>query len=308
VSAAGVTLVLSGGGAKTAAHVGAARAIEEAGLVPLRYVATSMGAVVAAALSGSAGRETLLERLAEAGRAGVARDPLALVRGLFARSLLRAPPFRRAIEQLVPARRFADLRVPITVSVVDLDSGELLLFGEGGEDAPLVDVLCASCALPVYFPAVRLAGRRCGDGGLRGPLPLDVAARLARETVVAVDVGPGFDAVDAGLEGNVILSEAKEPIGGHGLLRFAPDDTTINTRFGTAPSIIRAHDDAVGALMANATAAQLALWRADPGRPPLVYVRPRVERSATFRVDRVRQYADDGYRATREGLAAAGRA
>jgi NTE family protein len=289
VSAAGVTLVLSGGGAKTAAHVGAARAIEEAGLVPLRYVATSMGAVVAAALSGSAGRETLLERLAEAGRAGVARDPLALVRGLFARSLLRAPPFRRAIEQLVPARRFADLRVPITVSVVDLDSGELLLFGEGGEDAPLVDVLCASCALPVYFPAVRLAGRRCGDGGLRGPLPLEVAARLARETVVAVDVGPGFDAADAGL------------------LRFAQDDT-VSMTLRTASPIVRAHDDAVGALMANATAAQLALWRADPGRPPLVYVRPRVERSATFRVDRVRQYADDGYRATREGLAAAGRA
>ena len=277
MSAAGVTLVLSGGGARTAAHIGAARAIEEAGLVPLRYVATSMGAVVAAALAGGAGREALIGRLAEAGRAGVARDPLALMRGLFARSLLRAAPFRRAIEQVVPARRFADLSVPITVSVVDLDSGELLLFGEGGEDAPLVDVLCASCALPVYFPAVRMAGRRCGDGGLRGPLPLDVAARLARETVVAVDVGPGFDA----------------------------EEDALGTTFGNAPPVVRAHDDAVGALMANATAAQLALWRADPGRPALVYVRPRVERSATFRVDRVRQYADDGYRAAREALTAA---
>jgi NTE family protein len=281
VSAAGVTLVLSGGGAKTAAHLGAARAIEEVGLVPLRYVATSMGAVVAAALAGGAEREALLGRLAEAGRAGVVRDPLALVRGLFARSLLRAAPFRRAVEQLVPARRFADLAVPITVSVVDLDTGVLLLFGEGGEDAPLVDVLCASCALPVYFPAGKLAGRRCGDGGLRGPLPLDVAARLARETVVAVDVGPGFDGGDAG----------------------AGDDSLL----GAAPPIVRAHDDAVGALMANATAAQLALWRADAGRPPLVYVRPVVERSATFRVDRVRRYAEDGYRATREALAGAGR-
>jgi predicted acylesterase/phospholipase RssA len=267
-----VTLVLSGGGAKTAAHVGAARAIEEAGLVPLRYVATSMGAVVAAALASGVGRDALLERLATAGRAGVVRDPLAIVRGLFARSLLRAAPFRRAIEQLVSARRFADLAVPITVSVVDLDTGDLVLFGEGGEDAPLVDVLCASCALPVYFPAEKLAGRRCGDGGLRGPLPLDVAARLAQETVVAVDVGPGFDAVDAGFEGEA---------GGDRLPRMPPP-------------IVRAHDGAVGALMANATAAQLALWRADAGRPPLVYVRPRVERSATFRVDRILQYADDG--------------
>jgi NTE family protein len=282
VSAAGVTLVLSGGGAKTAAHLGAARAIEEVGLVPLRYVGTSMGAVVAAALAGGADREALLQRLSEAGRAGVVRDPLALVRGLFARSLLRHAPFRGAIERLVPARRFADLSVPITVSVVDLDTGELLLFGEGGEDAPLVDVLCASCALPVYFPAEKLAGRRCGDGGLRGPLPLDVAARLARETVVAVDVGPGFDGGDVG-------------------------DDSHPTAVGPVPPMIRAHDDAVGALMAHATAAQLALWRTDAGRPPLVYVRPRVERSATFRVDRVRQYAEDGYRATRDALAAGGR-
>jgi NTE family protein len=279
VSAAGVTVVLSGGGAKTAAHIGAARAIEEAGLFPRRYVASSMGAVVAAALAGGADRAVLPGRLAEVGRVGVVRDSFALVRGLFAPSLLRAAPFRRAVEQLVAARRFADLSVPVTVSVVDLDSGERLLFGEGGEDAPLVDVLCATCALPVYFPVVRLAGRRCGDGGLRGPLPLDAAASLARETVVAVDVGPGFDAVDAG-----------------------PDKV-----LGAIPPVVRAHDDAVGILMANATAAQLALWRAEARRPPLVYVRPRVERIATFRLDRVGRYVEDGYRATRDALAAATR-
>ena len=276
MSRTGVTLVLSGGGAKSAAHVGAARALEEAGLAPVRYVATSMGAVVAAALAGGSDRDTLLARLASVGRAGISKEPLAFLRGLFAPSLLRAAPFRRAVEQLVSARRFADLAVPITVSVVDLDTGELLLFGEGGEDAPLVDVLCASCALPMYYPPVPLAGRRCGDGGLRGPLPLEVAARLARETVVAVDVGPGFDAAGGG-----------PPV--------------------SAPPLVRAHDDAVGALMAQTTAAQLALWRTDPSRPALVYVRPRVGRDATFRVDRVLRYADDGYTAAREALSAAGR-
>ncbi|HEY9505168.1 MAG TPA: hypothetical protein VIQ27_04280, partial [Gemmatimonadales bacterium] len=65
----------------------------------------------------------------------------------------------------------------------------------------------------------------------------------------------------------------------------------------------RAHDDAVGALMAQATAAQLALWRGDASRPPLIYIRPRVELAATFRVERVRQYAADGYVAAREALA-----
>ena len=272
MSPAAITLVLSGGGAKSAAHIGAALALAEAGLTPVRYLATSMGAVIAVALAARVDPQALLERLAELGRVGVAKDPLAFVSGLFARSLLRPRPFRQAIERLVPVRRFADLAVPVTVTVTHLDTGDLLLFGDGGEDAPLVDVLCATCALPVYYPPVRLGGRRCGDGGLRGPLPLEVAGRFARETVVAVDVGPGFDAAELG----------------------APSG---------APPMVRAHDDAVGALMAQVTASQLALWRSDAARPPLVYVRPKLERAATFRVDRMRQYASDGYAATREALA-----
>jgi len=270
-----VALVLSGGGAKTAAHVGAARALAEAGLAPARYVATSMGAVIAAALAAGADHGVLLDRLAEAGRRGVVRDPVALVAGLYGQALLRPAPFRQAIESLVPVRRFGDLPVPLTVCVVNLDSGELLLYGAGGADAPVVDVLCASCALPVYLPARTLDGRRCGDGGLRGVLPLEAASRLCREPVFAVDVGPGFDMASPG--------------------PAAP-----------APPLVRAHDDAVATLMAAHTAAQLALWRADPGRPPLLYVRPKVERNATFRVDRVRQYADDGYRAARDVLTRAG--
>ena len=267
----GVALVLSGGGAKTAAHLGAARALAEAGLVPARYVATSMGAVIAAGLASGVAPPALLERLTDAGRGGIVRDPWAIVRGLFARSLLRPGPFRRAIEALVPARQFADLQVPLTVAVVDLTTGELLLFGAGGGDAPLVDVLCASCALPLYFPAVNLAGRRCGDGGLRGVLPLEAAARVVTEPVVAVDVGPGLDT--------------------------APGESAA------APPMVRAHDEAVGALMAAHTAALLAAWRAETGRPPLVYVRPRIERNATFQVERMRTYAEGGYRAAREALA-----
>jgi NTE family protein len=200
------------------------------------------------------------------------RNPGAMVTGLYARALLRPAPLRRAIEALVPARRFDQLRVPLTVTVVDLDTGELLLFGDGGAEAPLIDVLVASCALPLYFPPVRLAGRRCGDGGLRGVLPLEAAAKVVAEPAVAVDVGPGFD------------TPAGPPV--------------------AAPAVVRAHDEAVGTLMAAHTASQLRAWRAEPGRPTLVYVRPRIERNATFQVERMRRYAEDGYQAARMHLTA----
>jgi NTE family protein len=264
-------LVLSGGGAKTAAHLGACRALKEAGFEPAWYVATSMGAVIAAGLASGVGSDELLERMAEAGPRGVVRNPLAPVAGLFLQSLLRPAPLRRAIESMVPARRFSDLSVPLTVTAVDLDTGELVLFGAGATNAPLVDVLCASCALPLYYPPVILNGRRFGDGGLRAVVPLGPAAELDVELVLAVDVGPGFDLA-------------------------APVESS------RVPALVRAHDDAVGILMAANSQSQLALWRADPARPPLVYVRPRVEREATFRVDRVREYAHEGRRAAREAL------
>jgi NTE family protein len=230
-----------------------------------------MGAVVAAGLASGVGGEELLELMTEIGPRGIVRDPLAPVLGLFIRSLLKPAPLRAAIEKLVPARRFADLTVPLTVTAVDLDTGELALFGAGAENAPLVDALCASCALPLYYPPVMLNDRRLADGGLRGVVPLEPAAGLQVDLVVAVDVGPGFD-----------LAPAAQP--------------------ARVPPLVRAHDDALGILMAANTESQLALWRADPSRPPLVYVRPRVERNATFRVDRIREYASEGRRATRDAL------
>jgi len=270
VTARTAALVLSGGGAKTAAHLGACRALREAGFEPTWYVGTSMGAVIAAGLASGVANDELLERMADVGARGIVRDPLAPVAGLFLRSLLKPAPLRSAIEALVPVRRFADLTVPLTVTAVDLDTGELVLFGAGAQTAPLVDVLCASCALPMYYPPVMINGRRFGDGGLRCVVPLEPAAELDVDLVLAVDVGPGFDLP-------------------------APAAARV-------PAMVRAHDDAVGILMAANSESQLALWRADLRRPPLVYVRPRTERNATFRVDRVREYANEGRRATREAL------
>lgn len=264
-------VVLSGGGAKTAAHAGAVRALREAGIAPVRFVATSMGAVVAAALAAGVPPEEVPRRLAAVGPTGVKAHPLASVGGLYLDGILQTAPFRAAVRQVVPAQRFAELAVPLTVTAVDLNRLELLCFGHGGLEAPLLDVLTATCALPPYFAAVPWEGRALADGGLRGPLPLAAVGDEEGLPVVAVDVGPGFD-----------LGAAPRPARG--------------------PALVRAADSAIGILMAQTVADQLALWRAT-GRT-LLYVRPRVERDATFRIERMQDYAEEGYRATRATLAA----
>src|SRR5256885_320663 len=189
-----VVAVFGGGGAKSLAHAGAWRALLEAGLQPLHIVGTSMGAVIGAALAAGSTYQRIVDlALSPQKRAFAALDAWSLAKGVCARTILKPDPLRRTIARLVPATRFADMQIPLTVTATDLDSGELMLFGALGQDAPLVDALYASCALPLYLPPQVIDGHRLGDGGLRAGVPLDVARRIPADLVVAVDGGPRFD-------------------------------------------------------------------------------------------------------------------
>lgn len=269
---AAVVAVFGGGGAKAAAHLGAFRALEEASLVPGHIVGTSMGAVFSALFASGLSAREALERVASIGERDIVRaEPFAFLKGLWARALLQPAPFRRSLERMLGARRFEDLKIPLTVTATALDTGELTLFGAGGVNVPLIEALYASSALPLFLPPAVIDGRRYADGGLRAVVPLEPASRIPARLVVAVDVGPGFDE--------------------------APD------RASGLPPVVETHNEATGILMAGQTAQALALWRATPGLPPLVYVRPRVGRGATFRVDQVRRFVEEGYAATRVALA-----
>jgi NTE family protein len=265
-------MVLSGGGVKAAAHLGAARALRDASLVPTRYVATSMGAVIAALLASGLTPEEIHQRLLKFRRHDVARPRAAsLVQGLWSIALFHAEPLQQTIARLVQASRFDELAVPLTVTAVDLDTSELVCFGAGGEDAPLHDALYAACALPLWYPPALLQGRRLADGGVRSVLPLQVASRFPADLVVAVDTGPGTDAA---------------PASG----RLAP------------PPLVQIYGEAMHGLMSSNTELEVALWRATPGRPTLLYIRPETERGATFAISELSRYEQAGYTAAQRQL------
>ncbi|HET7619865.1 MAG TPA: patatin-like phospholipase family protein, partial [Vicinamibacterales bacterium] len=190
-----VVLVLSGGGAKAVAHAGAFHALDQAGLVPSHIVATSMGAVIGAALAAGVPFDQVRRRALGLRRKDVAPlDPRALVLGLFSRALIKPSALRATIGRIVSKARFEYLRIPLTVTATDLDTGELVLLGGTQRgDSPgieLLDALYASCALPLYFPPLEADGRRLADGGLRAVLPLGPALALEpkADLFVAVDV------------------------------------------------------------------------------------------------------------------------
>ena len=229
-----------------------------------------MGAVISAALAAGSSYERLVEiALSLHKKDFAALDAWSLAKGVFAGNILKPGPLKRTIARLVPATRFADMQIPLTITATDLDSGELVLFGALGQDAPLIDALYASCALPLYLPAEAMDGRRLGDGGLRAVVPIDVARRIPADLVVAVDVGPGFDEPPA---------PKKAPI----------------------PPLVRAHGEAIRVMMAAQTERAIAAWPKDA--PRLIVVRAVAEREATFAVGAGQRYFDMGYRETKRAL------
>jgi NTE family protein len=216
-------------------------------------------------------------------------DPLLLVKGLFTRSLFPASALRTAIARIAPPARFESLKIPLTVTAVDVDSGELLLLGgrdRRGQDIDLADALYATCALPLYFPPLEVDGRRLADGGLRAVLPLGPALELEKDAdlFVAVNVGPGFD------------ERPPSPPSGDGN-QAQPPEATAPARI---PAVVRTHGEAMRVMMADQTERMLAEW--PKNGPRLIYVRAVAETEATFAVDRVQAYVEMGYQATKKAL------
>jgi NTE family protein len=265
-----VVCVMSGGGAKAAAHVGAMRALEEWDLEPGHFVGTSMGAVVGATFAAGLHYDDVLKGMMLISRRDVAQFSPSLLLGPFAESFLKAGPLKHTIDALVPVQQFDQLKKPLTVTAVDMRSGRLTLFGEGGEErVSLVEALYASCALPLYYPAARIGDREYVDGGMRAVLPLDVAAMFEPDLIVAVAVGPSL---------------------------YAPPPEHA----AMIPPMLQAHNDALRILMAAQTERTIERFRQGP--TPLVLVRPNLEQHATFAVGSVVRYVEEGYRAATRAL------
>lgn len=204
-----IGLVLGGGGARGAAHVGVLRVLEEY-RVPVDCVAgTSMGALVGAAYASgmsSAEIEKLIVGIdwGETFGAGGTRDlqPIHLKtarvtysnrlefglrrNGLLAPGgLVQSQQIDSLLRTIVSRARyqdsFDDLPIPFRAIATDVRSGEMLILG-GGD---LSVAMRASMAVPGAFAPVRVDDRVLVDGGLVRNLPVDVARSMCADVVIA---------------------------------------------------------------------------------------------------------------------------
>jgi NTE family protein len=149
------TLGLSSGFFGFFAHAGVLAVLEEEGLSPARVVGSSAGALAgglwAAGLPAARLREELL-----ALRREHFWDPGP---GL---GLLRGALFRARLEALLPVATFEACPRPLAVSAFDLRARRTAVLDAGA----LAPAIQASCAAPLLFQPVRIAGRSYLDGGV----------------------------------------------------------------------------------------------------------------------------------------------
>ncbi|HSH46621.1 MAG TPA: patatin-like phospholipase family protein [Longimicrobiales bacterium] len=263
-----IVLVLGGGGVKGVAHVGAWRAIQEAGVEVAEIVGTSIGSLIGASIAAGTSVSELEDQARELEKSDIVdinRWAL-LPNGIRQRAVFRGAALSEYIERVLPVREWSELSTPLGVNAVDLESGEMLWFGAGGRtDVPLVDAIRASTALPVFYPPVEWNGMHLVDGGVMDSLPVTRAAVRGADLVIAIHASSGKekDARDTVEKGLVAIQ--------HRVL-----DITAWAR----RSVIEAS------------------WNG----PPVLWIRPNVQRYSTFDFDAVDYFLEEGYRATRDAL------
>jgi len=212
-------LVLSGGGARGAAHVGVLEVLEANGIRPDCISGASMGAIVGslyaagfpldeieALINGltwrnidaiaepmNRGSVPIIHRIEQertALRVGFGADGLHYPRGILHDGRLNNALVRRlAPAGFVADRDFDRLPIPFRTVGTSLSTGDRLVLS-GGDLALAVR---ASMSVPIAYPAVAWGDVLLIDGGLVDNLPVDLAREMGAKYIIAVDAQTPID-------------------------------------------------------------------------------------------------------------------
>lgn len=175
-----VALVLSSGGARGYAHIGAIEELLEQGYEITSVAGCSMGSMIGGIYA-----------------AGKLREATGYIRGLGTKQLFSLLDFSlslthvvkgekvlKAIEEIVPDVDIENLSIPFTAVATDVNNYEEVVFDRGS----LFQAIRSSISVPSVFKPVEIGGRMLVDGAIVNPLPLNRVRREKGDLLVAVNV------------------------------------------------------------------------------------------------------------------------
>ena len=180
-----VALVLGGGGVRGFAHIGALRAIQEAG-VPIDFIGgTSMGALMAAQYALGWDYETRVRTNRRMFREAWPMNDYTIP----IMACLAGQKFDNTLRAMFGDSRIEDLLLNYFCVSTNLTTAGLVVH----QDGLLWRRVRASCSLPGIMPPEFDNGHMLVDGAVLNNVPGDVMKRLCGGRVMAVDVSPRQD-------------------------------------------------------------------------------------------------------------------
>lgn len=207
-----ICLVLSGGGARGAAHIGVLKVLEEY-RVPIHCIAgTSMGSLVGAAYASGMSvaemgeitkaitsellfkenpprKELSMRRKQDdyniffGPEIGIGKNRVTLAKGLVTGVQLET--VLRKLSKVKGFHRFDELPIPFRAVATDLVTGKAVVFSEG----ELANVMRASMSVPGAVAPSEFSGMMLVDGMLTNNLPVQAARAMGADVIIAVNVG-----------------------------------------------------------------------------------------------------------------------
>lgn len=180
VTGTAIGLVLSGGGARAYAHIGALRALHEAGMQFDFLGGSSMGAVIAAGPALNWSDDELDARIR---RAFVRSDPLSdLAFPMIA--MTRSRKVASLLEEAFGEIDIADMPLPFFAVSSNLTTGRIEVHRRG----LLRRAMRASISIPGVMPPVVINGHVLVDGAVIKNFPTDVMRQINTGPIVGVDM------------------------------------------------------------------------------------------------------------------------
>lgn len=175
-----VALVLSSGGARGLAHIGAIEELESHGYHISSIAGCSMGALIGGVYA--AGK---LKEFREWMKTINRKKMIELTDFSFSiNHLAKGTRIIEAIMEFVPDMAIEDLPVPYCAVATDLKAGREVVFNKGS----LFEAIRASISMPSFYKPVQRDGMVLIDGGILNPIPLNRVKRQKKDILVGIDV------------------------------------------------------------------------------------------------------------------------
>ena len=287
-------LALGGGVARGWAHIGAMRALIEAGIKPDIIAGTSIGAIVGAAYL--SGKLDVLEKWA---RSLNQRKIMGYMDVRWGGSgLMRGDRLARVLNHYMGDVQIEELDQKFAAVACDLRTGYEVWLQRG----PIVPAIRASYALPGAFEPVKVDGRFMIDGALVNPVPVSACRALGAHMVIAVSLngdafGPMGSSHEIDLEDEP-LDEDADPfeLASQSLNKLRPDRLLLKSMLGEvkpgkSPKIGSVMMGTLNIVMDRISRSRLA------GDPPDVFVAPRIGHIGMMEFTKAAELIERGYAA-----------